>query len=102
MKTNKKKKRQVKKTLPKADKGRFRKSKSPDFLEKFKNSTAMAEYFYSLRIMNLAADRTKSLSEPRREGSFVRLAHAREEFTAPVLTKGKSVQRAALKKRKKS
>jgi hypothetical protein len=51
----------------------------------------MVEYFTQLRIMNPAAQLGSNLNEPRREGGFVRLAHAREEFTAPVLTKGKSV-----------
>ncbi len=51
----------------------------------------MVEYFMNLRIMNPAAQIRSDLNEPRREGGFVRLAHAREEFTAPIITKGKSV-----------
>ncbi len=49
----------------------------------------MVDYFTRLRILNPAAEREKSLNIPRREGGFVRLAHAREEFSAPVLNKGK-------------
>lgn len=66
----------------------------------------MVQYFTNLRILNPAAQLTSSLNEPRREGGFVRLAHAREEFTAPVLTKGKSVtpprKTSKAKRRKKS
>jgi hypothetical protein len=67
---------------------RFRKSKSPDFLERKKTDQAMVEYLTRLRIMNPAADLS---SDKARDGRFVRLAHANEEFPAPVLTKGKSV-----------
>jgi hypothetical protein len=70
---------------------RFRKSKTPNFLEKIREDNSMVEYMTKLRVMNPAATLTRQLNEPRREGGFVRLAHANEEFTAPVLTKGKSV-----------
>ena len=50
----------------------------------------MVDYITSLRVMNPAAKKESELNAPRREGGFVRLAHAREEFTAPVLTKGKA------------
>ena len=77
-----------KKAPKKAD--HLKKSKSGDFLERFRRDTAMVDYLTSLRVLNPAAERGKTLNEPRREGGFVRLAHAREEFTAPVITKGKS------------
>jgi len=70
---------------------RFRKSKTEGFLEKIREDNSMIEYMTKLRVMNPAATLTRQLNEPRREGGFVRLAHANEEFTAPVLTKGKSV-----------
>lgn len=78
------------KKLPKG----IRKSKSEDFLKRFSEDQSMVEYLTELRIMNPAAEIKKGLNTPRREGAFVRLAHAREEFTAPVITKGKSVQKA--------
>ena len=58
----------------------------------------MIEYVTNLRIMNPAAKLQNELNAPRREGGFVRLAHAREEFTAPILSKGKSVTRMKKKK----
>ncbi len=67
----------------------LRQSKTDGFLEHVKDNT-MVDYFNRLKIINPAAE----LNEPRREGGFVRLAHAREEFTAPVLTKGKAATRA--------
>ena len=69
----------------------LKKSKTPDFLEKLKKNNSMIEYITSLRIMNPPALLQSKADEPRREGAYVRLAHAREEFKAPVLTKGKSV-----------
>ncbi len=78
----------------------LKKSKSPNFLERLREDNPMVEYLTNLRIMNPAADIKNSLNQPRREGGFVRLAHAREEFTAPIITKGKSV--VAKKKRKRS
>jgi hypothetical protein len=72
----------------------IKKSKTENFLEKIQTNNSMVEYITQLRIMNPAAQLTTSLNEPRREGGFVRLAHAREEFTAPILSKGKSVNRA--------
>jgi hypothetical protein len=82
----------------------LRKSKTEGFLEKIRNNS-MVEYFTRLRILNPAAQlmSKQNENEPRREGGFVRLAHAREEFTAPVLTKGKSVVAAQsdLKKKRK-
>lgn len=89
------KKKSAKKSKSAAcDSSHLRKSKTDGFLEKFKagrSGDAMVEYFMNLRVMNPAAKRLTELNEPRREGGFVRLAHAREEFTAPILTKGKSV-----------
>ena len=72
-------------------------SKSDDFLERLRNDSSMIEYLTKLRMMNPAAERSQSLNPLRREGRFVRLAHAREEFTAPLLTKGKSVGRERTK-----
>jgi len=46
-----------------------------------------------LRIMNPAAQIHSELNGAHREGGFVRLAHAKDEFTAPVITKGKSANR---------
>jgi hypothetical protein len=93
--TKKRSKRGGKSSKRKApDRSHIRKSKTDDFMEKFKSgraTEAMVEYFTNLRIMNPAAKLISGLNEPRREGGFVRLAHAREEFTAPILTKGKSV-----------
>ncbi len=79
-----------KKKAKKSSKSHLRHSKTDNFLESVR-SNSMVEYFTRLRIMNPAAQLKASLNEPRREGSFVRLAHAREEFTAPIITKGKSV-----------
>jgi hypothetical protein len=81
-------------------KSTIRKSKSDEFLKNL-HSNSMVDYFTELRIMNPAAQLTRNLNEPRREGGFVRLAHAREEFTAPILSKGKSVS-SALKNSKRS
>ena len=77
----------------------FKKSKTENFLENLR-SNSMVDYFTELRILNPAAQLSTNLNEPRREGGFVRLAHAREEFTAPIITKGKSVE--ALKKKTNS
>lgn len=91
------------KSKPKAPrrKGHVRQSKTDNFLENIRENNSMVEYITQLRIMNPAAQLTTNLNEPRREGGFVRLAHAREEFTAPVLTKGKSVS-SQLNQRSKS
>lgn len=70
----------------------LKKSKSPDFLERFKKDQSMVEYLTQLRIMNPAAERNVLMNKPRREGRFVRLAHARDEFEAPKLSHGKSVE----------
>lgn len=82
---------------------KIRPSKTEGFLEKIRENNPMIEYITQLRIMNPAA-RMMSASEesgaPRREGGFVRLAHAREEFPAPVLNKGKAFE--SLKKAQKS
>ena len=59
----------------------------------------MVEYFTRLTILNPAADVREKSPESRREGAFVRLAHAREEFTAPILMKGKSVIKSTRRKR---
>ncbi|MBI3294890.1 MAG: hypothetical protein HYZ71_09190 [Deltaproteobacteria bacterium] len=83
--------------MKKLSKG-LRQSKSKDFLKRFSEDQSMVEYFTQLRIMNPAAELKKGLNAPRREGGFVRLAHAREEFTAPIITKGKSVQKAVRRK----
>ena len=95
--TTTRRKKPSKKKAPK-DTSHLKKSKSGDFLERFRRDTAMVDYLTSLRVLNPAAERGKSLNEPRREGGFVRLAHAREEVTAPIITKGKSVARNAKKK----
>lgn len=94
MKKNPGRKRVKAKTPP----GHLRHTKGDDFLKKLHEDNSMVEYFTRLRILNPAATLLKSLNEPRREGGFVRLAHAREEFTAPILTKGKSVQTKERKK----
>jgi hypothetical protein len=65
-------------------------SKTPGFLKKLREENPMIDYFTRLTILNPAAQRLSPDNQSRREGSFVRLAHAREEFTAPVLTKGKA------------
>ena len=70
---------------------RFRKSKTENFLEKFLSDYSMIEYFTRLKMVNESARSVSPAS--RREGRFVTLAHAREEFTAPVLTHGKSVRK---------
>jgi len=78
-------------------------SKSKDFLERLHESEAMVEYLTRLRILNPAAKLLSNPTEPRREGGFVRLAHAREEFSAPVLSKGKAAERKRREaKRRKS
>ena len=77
---------------------RFRKSKGKDFLKHVKENT-MVDYMTRLKILNPPAEHT--LNEPRREGGFVRLAHARDEFTAPVLSKGKAAL-ARMKKEKET
>ncbi len=83
----------------------LRQSKTEDFVERLKNNNSMVEYFTRLRILNPAAQLMSTGEQPRREGSFVRLAHANEEFTAPVLTKGKAFlaaqKEAAARRRKK-
>lgn len=84
-----KKKKPVKKTAKKTKETKLQQSKTPDFLEYIKNNNTMVDYMTKLRIMNPAAEIKKNLNEPRREGGFVRLAHARDEFTAPKLSKGK-------------
>lgn len=78
----------------------IRKSKSRDFLKNLKKNS-MVEYLTELRVLNPASSLRASLNEPRREGGYVRLAHAREEFTAPVLTKGKSVKTKVFRQKKK-
>ena len=93
--TNRRKKKAT--SAPKAG-SHLRKSKSGDFLERFRKDTAMVDYLIGLRVLNPAAERGKELNMPRREGGFVRLAHAREEFTAPIITKGKSVSSKSKKK----
>ena len=55
----------------------------------------MIEYMTELKIMNPAAQYNGLMNKPRRKGSFVSLAHAREEFTAPALSKGKSALSAS-------
>ena len=82
-----KKKRSSKSESPQTVKS----STKEEFLKSVRKRNPMVEYISQLRILNPAAEITSQLNEPRREGGFVRLAHAREEFTAPVLTKGKSV-----------
>jgi hypothetical protein len=82
-KTRNKKKTSRRKKAP------LRQSKTSGFLKKIRSDNSMVEYFTQLRIMNPAAQLTRNLNQPRREGGFVRLAHARDEFTAPVLSKGK-------------
>lgn len=84
-----KRKRRLKGTRTKST-SHIKPSKTENFLERIKENT-MVEYMTQCRILNPAAQLMTSLNQPRREGSFVRLAHAREEFTAPVITKGKSV-----------
>ena len=83
----------------------LRQSKTENFLEYIRKNNSMVDYIMNLRIMNPAAEVKKDLNEPRREGGFVRLAHAREEFTAPKLNKGKyflsQQKKAKAKKRKK-
>jgi len=94
-KTTKKLKRITRKSKKPAEKTEktsyMRRSKTAHFLKRILTDNSMVEYFTKLRIMNPAAQITSNLNEPRREGGFVRLAHAREEFTAPIITKGKSV-----------
>jgi hypothetical protein len=69
----------------------IQKSKTKNFLKRIRENS-MVDYFTKLRILNPAAQLMTDSNEPRREGGFVRLAHARDEFTAPIITKGKSVQ----------
>lgn len=76
---------------------RIRRSKSDDFLKQVRQA-GMIEYLIRLKIMNQASLRQEP-QIPRREGAFVTLAHAREEFVAPVLSKGKSVSRKQRRKR---
>ncbi len=78
-----------------------RKTKSKDFLKRLGEDNSMVEYFTQLRIMNPPAEIRNGVSVSHREGGFVRLAHALEEFTAPVLSKGKSVQTAVRRKTKR-
>lgn len=96
-------KRSPKKRPPLSKASHLRQSKTEDFINRLKQNNSMVDYFTRLSILNPAA-KLVSPGETRREGSFVRLAHAREEFTAPVLTKGKAViaaQKEALARRKK-
>lgn len=69
-----------------------RQSKTENFLENIRKNNSMIEYITALRIMNPAARLSADPTLPRREGGFVRLAHAREEFPAPVLNKGKAYE----------
>jgi len=71
-------------------KGRFRQSKSDNFLERIREYNPMVEYFTSLHLLNPPAEKNPKLNKPRRSGSFTSLAHAREEFRTPNFTKGKS------------
>ncbi len=72
----------------------LRQSKSKDFLKRLQQENSMVEYFTRLTILNPPAARLLSPeTETRREGGFVRLAHAKEEFRAPVITKGKSARK---------
>ncbi len=88
-------------TAEKSGKGSVKSSSKEEFLKKVRENNPMVEYITRLNIMNPAAKALSQLNEPRREGGFVRLAHAREEFTAPVLNKGKSVIAKSKQKRKK-
>ena len=78
------------KTKAKVKASNLRQSKTPDFLEKLKKNNSMVDYFTRLTILNPPSAKLMSKDETRREGSFVRLAHAREEFSAPVIIGGKS------------
>ena len=69
---------------------RFRQSKSEDFLDRIREHNPMIEYFSALTIMNPAST---LMNQANRNGAFVRLAHAKEEFVAPIITKGKSASR---------
>ena len=80
----------MKKTKKKRE---VRQSKTENFLENIQKDNSMIEYITNLRIMNPAATLSNQLADPKREGRFVRLAHARDEFEAPVITKGKSALR---------
>ena len=75
----------------KAASGHLRKSKTVNFIENIRENNTMIDYMTRLRVLNPPSAALMSPEGPRREGGFVRLAHANEEFTAPVLTKGKSV-----------
>lgn len=80
-------------------------SSKADFIESLKTNNSMVDYMSRLSVMNPAAKMEKDFNKPQREGAFVRLAHARHEFTAPVLSKGKAKNRelaeAKLKKKNK-
>ncbi len=68
-------------------------SKSGLFSAETLGKSSMVEYFTRLSILNPPATLSEQLAGPhKREGRFVRLAHAREEFEAPVLSKGKSTR----------
>ncbi len=84
-------------------KSHLRRSKSENFLEKLRSRKEgdhipMLEYFTRLSILN-----TPSLRDgaPKKAGRFVKLAHANDEFEAPILTKGKSVSREKKRVQKK-
>lgn len=102
MADSKKSKNLVKGNKREKESERFQSSKSGDFSEKIKDNNPMEEYFTRLTILNPAARQGMPLNEPKRKGSFVRLAHAREEFVAPVLNKGKAAIRRRTERKSKS
>lgn len=93
--TRKRKPLKKKKTAKKrpAKQSHLRQSKSSDFLEKIREHNPMVEYFSRLTVMNPPAEASTESSAQKRDGGYVRLAHAREEFSAPVITKGKGAER---------
>lgn len=62
----------------------------------------MIEYMTRLHILNPAAKLMSSESKERREGGYVSLAHAREEFKAPEISKGKGAAAEEKKKKRKN
>lgn len=92
----KRKKKKIKKTK----KRDVRNSKSRGFLKKIEKENPMLQYFSDMGLLNAAAESSSLLNPTDRKGSFVTIAHAKSEFTAPVITKGKSVSKKKKSKKR--
>jgi hypothetical protein len=79
----------------------IKRSKTENFLENIQKDNTMIDYMINLRVLNKASQFLSDSNKSSRDGRFVSLAHANEEFTAPVITKGKSAAKAKKPRRRK-